>query len=117
MALVTLVDSHGRTLTCTESDYAWAKDIVAKLGLQRIADNLADTERRKRHTGRLTLSATATRPREETEFSELLDRLARGIGQLKTLADRSLTALRQDIERRRVAHFTQQYNARRARHG
>jgi hypothetical protein len=83
------------------------------LARQRRRRVVADAERR----ARLALSAGASRPNEEGNPSELLDRLARGIGQLKTLADRSLTAMQQDVQRRRVAYFTQQHNARRARRG
>lgn len=71
-----------------------------------------------RRRAALSLSAGAkTRPQEGGNPGDLLDRLLRGISELKRLADRSLTAMQQDVQRRRAAYFTQASNARRARGG
>ena len=67
---------------------------------------------------RLAMSASAkTGPRANTQSSELLDRLTRGIAQLKRLADQAKTALVRDAERRRADHSAFMDNARRSRNG
>ena len=72
------------------------------LVIKRIAGRgspVADAAKR----AKLALSASATRPPADDEAADLLGRLARGLGELKKMADRAQTALVRDAERRRVA--------------